>query len=515
MKGNADHESTVGEMIAENISQDGFFLARSLSHRSELDLSPEQRENLLSATASRIFQYQRDLSEGKYPASYIYDSVNVVNYSEGRLIGDRLREDKVPQLGTDIDVLLCEIFDRAMTNGTMHAHPGFMAHVPSGGLFQAAVGEFIARTLNRFVGIWAAAPGFTEIESNVIRWFCDILGYGDHAFGYMTTGGSIANFMGLRCSLEQLDEAARPLATVYVSSQGHFSIEKAAKLAGISRDRVRVISTRSDYSMDTEELAERIESDKRSGLFPACVVATAGTTNTGAIDDLRDVAIRCRTHNIWLHVDACLGGFFRLTARGKEMLEAVDMAESISVDAHKSLFLPHGTSALLVKEKARLRETFEVPGAAYNPGLTNEDELVNFCNYGPELSREARGFTAWLPIKMHGIKAFERCLDQKLDQAEYLAESLLDINGTEVVRRGSPHLPVVAFKLRGDSRAEEDRMNEMLCELICSRGNVYLATTRLPGEGLVLRACILHHQTDQGAIDQVLEDMKWSIEKIR
>ncbi|MGH8348685.1 MAG: pyridoxal phosphate-dependent decarboxylase family protein, partial [Pseudomonas sp.] len=313
----------------------------------------------------------------------------------------------------------------------------------------------------------------------------------------------------------QLDEAARPLATIYVSSQGHFSIEKAAKLAGISRDRIRVISTHSDYSLNTAELSERIESDKRSGLSPVCVVATAGTTTTGAIDNLENIATYCGARNIWLHVDACLGGFFRLTARGKEMLNGIEEAGSIAVDAHKSLFLPHGTSALLVKEKARLRDAFEVPGAAYNPGLTNEDELVDFCNYGPELSREMRGFTAWLPIKMHGIKAFEQCLDQKLDQADHLAESLLDINGMEIVRRSSPHLPVVAFKLRGDSRAAEDRMNEILCELICSRGNVYLATTKLPQEGLVLRACILHHQTDIGTVDQLIDDTKWSIERMK
>lgn len=514
MRLHAENQGTGDKMVAASTASDGLFLASSMPHRPDLNLSLAEQENLLFAITSRIFQYQRDLSEGKYPASYLHDSINIQKYSEGRRIGAQLREAEVPQIGTNLDALLSEIFDRAITNGTMHAHPGFMAHVPSGGLFQAVAGEFIARTLNRFIGVWVAAPGFTEIESNVIRWFCNILGYGDHAFGYMTTGGSIANFMALRCALEQLDEAARPLATIYVSSQGHFSIEKAAKLAGISRDRVRVIGTRSDHSMDTEELVERIESDKRSGLFPACVVATAGTTNTGAIDGLGSIADRCRKQNIWLHVDACFGGFFRLTARGKEILEGIEVADSISVDAHKSLFLPHGTSALLVKEKARLRDAFEIPGASYIPGLTDGDDLTDFCNYGPELSREVRGLTAWLPIKMHGIKAFERCLDEKLDQAEYLAESLLDINGMEVVRRGSPHLPVVAFKLRGDNRAEEDRMNEILCERICSRGNVYLATTRLPQEGLVLRACILHHQTDKGNIDQVLEDTKWSIDRM-
>lgn len=502
-------------MSPPHITKDGTSLTHSIPCRSDLDLSPVHLNNLLTAVTSRILKYHHELAEGRYPASYLHDSINVLNYSEGRRIGVQLREDEVPQLGTNIDHLLSEIFDRVMTNGTMHPHPGFLAHVPSGGLFQAVVGEFIARTLNRFVGVWAAAPGFTEIESNVIRWFCNILGYGDRAFGYLTTGGSIANFMGLRCALEKLDETARPLATIYVSSQGHFSIEKAAKLAGISRDRIRVIGTCPRYSIDILELIECIEVDKRSGLAPACVVATAGTTNTGAIDNLVTVASCCQAQNIWLHVDACLGGFFKLTSRGKEMLEGIEAAESIAVDAHKSLFLPHGTSALLVKDRARLRDAFEVPGAAYMPGLTNEDALVDFCNYGPELSREVRGLTAWLPIKMHGIKAFERRLDQKLDQADYLVEGLLDIKGTEVVRRGSLHLPVVGFKLRADNRAEEDRINEVLCELICSRGHVYLATTRLPQEGLVLRACILHHQTDENTIDQLLEDMKWSIESMR
>lgn len=515
MRLNTEREDTTNKMDDNHTISGSSFSVNSMLLGPDLNLSLTQQEDLLSAAVSRIFKYQHDLSEGKYPASYIHDSINVLDYTEGRRISAQLREDKAPQLGTNIDVLLDEIFNRAMTNGTMHPHPGFMAHVPSGGLFQAVIGEFIARTLNRFIGVWAAAPGFTEIESNVIRWFCDILGYGDRAFGYLTTGGSIANFMALRCALEQLNESERPLATVYVSSQGHFSIEKAAKLAGISKDRVRVIGTRSDHSLDTDELLQSIESDRRSGLSPACVVATAGTTNTGAIDDLNTVSSHCRKNKIWLHADACFGGFFRLTTRGKELLADIEAADSIAVDAHKSLFLPHGTSALLVKEKVHLREAFEVPGAAYLPGLTNEDNLVDFCNYGPELSREVRGLTAWLPIKMHGIKAFEQCLDQKLDQADYLAACLLHINGTEVIKRGSPHLPVVAFKLRADNSAEEERINEMLCELVCLRGNVYLTTTRLPQEGIVLRACILHHQTDEKTIDQLVEDIKWSIESMK
>lgn len=151
------------------------------------------------------------------------------------------------------------------------------------------------------------------------------------------------------------------------------------------------------------------------------------------------------------------------------------------------------------------------PAFAYLPGRADEDDFVDLCNYGPELSREVRGLTAWLPIKMHGIDAFTRCLDDKLDQADRLAEGLRQVDGMAVVPRRSPHLPVVAFQLRSGDEAR----NQRLCELVCSRGNAYLATTRLPTEGLVLRACILHHQTSQATIDQLLDDVNWAVATLR
>jgi glutamate/tyrosine decarboxylase-like PLP-dependent enzyme/2-polyprenyl-6-methoxyphenol hydroxylase-like FAD-dependent oxidoreductase len=481
---------------------------------SSLDLNPSQAHSLLTAVSSHLRRYHENLAKGQYPASYLNDLTNASDYSAGRSVARRLREDQVPQFGTDIDVLLDQIFDTVITNGMVHPHPGLMSHIPSGGLFQAAVGDFIARALNRFAGVWAATPGFTQIESNVIRWFCTMLGYGDQAFGYLTTGGSIANFMALRCALQQCGDATPHRARVYVSSQGHFSVAKAARMAGLSQDQIRVVGTRRDYSMNLEHLRMQVEQDKHECHSPTCVVATAGTTNTGAIDDLAEIAAYCRDQNIWLHTDACFGGFFRLTDRGKAMLRGIEAADSISIDAHKSLFLPHGTSALLVKEKSQLRNAFEVPGAAYIPELSNEDEHIDFCNYGPELTREVRGLTAWLPIKLHGIKEFERCLDHKLDLADYLAENLHHTDRIEPVRRGSPHLPTVAFKLCSDDSVKEDHLNERLCKLICSRGNVYVATTRLPREGLVVRVCILHHQTGQMIVDQLLDDIQWAIKTI-
>jgi glutamate/tyrosine decarboxylase-like PLP-dependent enzyme/2-polyprenyl-6-methoxyphenol hydroxylase-like FAD-dependent oxidoreductase len=479
-----------------------------------LALTPAATERLLTTVVSRVVDYQAGLESGRYPASYLHDSVNVARYRDGVRASERLREPDVPRDGTDLQALLDEIFDEAVTNGTVHPHPGFLAHVPSGGLVQSAVGDLLAHILNRFVGVWGASPGFSQIEANVIRWFCTILGYGDSGFGYLTTGGSIANFMAMRCALERLDPRTRTTAAVYVSEQGHFSVAKAARLAGIPADQVRHVATLPDHTMDVAALLDAIEADRRRGLTPACVVATAGTTNTGAVDDLERLAGVCRAERIWLHVDACFGGFFRLTGRGRRLLSGIEAGDSIAVDAHKSLFLPHGHSALLVRDREDLRAAFEVPGAPYMAGFTDRPDLVDMCNYGPELSREVRGLAAWLPIKLHGIDAFRRCLDDRMDLADGLADRLAEFDGIEVAPRGRPHLPVVGFKLRAVDRTAEDDLNLRLCELMSSRGNIYLATTRLPHHGVVLRACVLHHRTDLAVVDQLIEDLTWSIRNL-
>lgn len=477
---------------------------------SDLELAREQMKELLEAVTDRILDYQDKLANGDYPASYLRDA-EPAEYAEGRQASEQLREDEVPRAGDDLDVLLTEIFDQVITNGMVHPHPGSISHVPSGGLFQAAVGEFVARVLNRFVGVWAATPGFTQIESNVIRWFCSILGYGPGSFGYLTTGGSIANFMGVRCALENTGNANDPFATIYVSDQGHFSVEKAARLAGVPTSRVRLIGTRPDYTMDVSQLRERVESDRVQGLSPTLVVATAGTTNTGAVDDLREIGDFCRQRGIWLHADACFGGFFRLTDRGRKLLTGIEDADSISVDAHKSLFLPHGTSALLVKDRQHLRTAFEVPGARYIPELSEDGEYVDFANYGPELTREVRGLTAWLPIKMHGIDAFTDTLDQKLELADLLEARLAEFDELELVPRSTGHLPVVAFQARGATSDESAHRTEQLCKLICTYANVYVATTTLPQEGLTIRVCVMHHQTGRFIVDQLLADIRRSL----
>ncbi|MGW5049904.1 aminotransferase class V-fold PLP-dependent enzyme [Actinokineospora sp. NPDC004072] len=460
-----------------------------------LDIGPAQQRSLLDAVAARLADYHEALAKRNFPASY------PPRPTAG--------PSPLPRHGVDLDTLLDELFDAAMPQGMMHAHPGFLAHVPSGGLFQGAVGEFLARSLNRFAGAWAAAPGFARIETDVIDWFCRIMGYGPGSFGYLTTGGSIANFMALRCALERLPERERHRARVYVSDQGHFSVAKAARLAGLPADRVVVVPTGPDYRMDVAALRAAVAADVRDGIPPGCVVATAGTTNTGAVDDIEQLAAVAAEFGVWLHVDACFGGFFRLTRRGRELLAGTGQADSIAVDAHKSLFLPHGSSALLVRDKASLRAAFAIPGAAYIPELSSDEDTADFMNYGPEVTREFRGLTAWLPLRLHGAGAFERGLDHKLDLADELATRLAAVPGLAVVGRGRPHLPTVAFRAH-----DSDAATAALCERVCERGNVYVATSVLPREGAVVRACLTHHLTDEMVVDQFIEDVQVALPRL-
>jgi glutamate/tyrosine decarboxylase-like PLP-dependent enzyme len=474
----------------------------------ELELDVQQATELIGATVSRILEYRTRVASGSYPASYVHDSVNVREYADGLKVAAELREDAPPEHGSEVATLLATIFERAFPNGTIHPHPGFMAHVPSGGLLQAAVGDFIARALNRFPGVWVAAPGLIQLERNVIRWFCTLLGYGTEAFGYLTTSGSLANLMGLCCAFRRRHEKPKSRPILYISDQAHFSVIRAARLIGIEPSRIRVVKAQPDCTMDLQSLARQIRADQGSRSL-TCVVATAGTTSTGAIDHLDELATLCAAQSAWLHVDACLGGFFRLTTRGKTALHGIERASSIAVDAHKSLFLPHGSSALLVRDRAALSETFAVPETGYLPGSTGEPELADFCGLGPELTREVRGLTVWLPIKLHGVEAFRRSLDGCLDLALYLAKELERIPGIEVVRKHAIQLPIVLFRPRPDLHGgAADAAAQRLCAEICARGRAYITTTVIPDVGVVLRACILNHMTDRNTVERLVEDVR-------
>ena len=322
--------------------------------------------------------------------------------------------------------------------------------------------------MNRYVGVWLAAPGLVQLELNVVRWFCEIVGYGAGSGGILTSGGSLSNLTAVvTARREQLPEDFRH-GTIYTSDQTHHSIRKSAVLAGFPESSVREIPTNDRQEIRLDALGDRIAVDRAAGLQPFCVVGSAGTTNTGAVDDLDALADLAEREGLWLHIDGAYGGFFALTERGREAMHGLERADSITLDPHKGLFLPYGNGCLLVRDEEALRRA-HATFADYMPSMQHDPDFVDFCDLSPELSRDFRGLRAWLPIRLFGIDAFTESLDEKLDLVLWAAEELRKVPGIEIVCE--PRLSLVAFRLTvpGVEGEELDELNRELLRRINGR----------------------------------------------
>jgi aromatic-L-amino-acid decarboxylase len=337
----------------------------------------------------------------------------------------------------------------------------------------------------------------------VLRWLCDEFGLPADAGGIFTTGGSMANLSAIvtarhaRLPEDFLD------GRIYVSDQAHASVGKAAKIAGFPERAVAKVPTDADLRIDPDALTEAIDRDRAKGLRPFCVVASAGTTNTGAVDPLRELADLCEREELWLHVDAAYGGFFQLTDRGRARLRGIDRADSITLDPHKGMFLPYGTGSLLVRDAALLRDAHSSGGAAYLQDLVSGGEVLpSFAEYSPELSREFRGLRVWLPLQLHGVAAFRDELDEKLDLAEHAYAELGEDPNLDVPWR--PDLSIVAFRPAHSRETADSEAGPALLERINASRRVFLSSTMIE-DRFTLRLAILSFRSHADRVDEAIE----------
>ncbi len=389
-----------------------------------LEPSPDEMRAMLAEASRLVLEHIAALPE--QPASYDTDG-----RAEARALVERL-----PEQATDFASLMRVIFEEAIPTSFNTAGPGYLAYIPGGGVFPAAVADLIANGINRYVGVWVAAPALVQLELNVVRWLCEILGYGPGSGGILTSGGSLANFTAIvTARRERLPEAFWS-GTIYTSDQTHHSVRKAAVLAGFPEANVREIPTNDAFEIRVDALGRRITEDRTAGLEPFLIVGSAGTTNTGAVDPLAELADLAELEGLWLHVDGAYGAPFMLTERGREAMAGISRADSVTLDPHKGLFLPYGTGALLVRDETSLRRA-HATFADYMPVMQHDSDFVDFCDVSPELSRDFRGLRAWLPIKLFGIDAFRAALDEKMDLARWAAERLREIPDMEIVARAA------------------------------------------------------------------------------
>jgi aromatic-L-amino-acid/L-tryptophan decarboxylase len=417
---------------------------------------------------------------------------------------DGFRE-RVPEHGRPLEQVLARLRP-ALAKSYNTAGPGYLAYIPGGGVYAAALGALIASATNRYIGVTAPAPALAQIEQSVTEWLCTLMGLPEGAQGLLTSGGSLSNFSAIVTARQaKLGDEAEG-GTIYCSTETHYCVPKAARLAGFPRAALRALPVDERFRLRADALVAALREDRARGLRPFLLVANAGTTNTGAIDPLPELREIADANGLWLHADAAYGGFFRLAPGGERLLRGLEDCDSITLDPHKGLFMPYGIGALLVRDARALAQAHR-DSADYVQDVAHEGSL-GFADLSPELSRDFRGLRVWLPLQLHGLAAFREQLGEKLALARRAFEQLAGDPLFELV--DEPQLSVVAFRLRAPD-GEADRLSAELLRRVNERRRVFLSSTRIHGR-YALRICVLsfrtHEDRVQDAVDALREEAK-------
>ena len=385
--------------------------------------------------------------------------------------------------------------------------PRFMAYIPGGGVPYSAFGDLLAATSNKYSGFASASPGAVRIENACVAWLASVIGYPKEAAGTLTSGGSIANLTAVVAAREARDPEGG--GAIYVTRFAHYCIDKALHIAGRGRSPRRVVATDEYYRMSPEALELALEEDRRNGIHPWIVIASAGTVDTGAIDPLPEIAELCRRYGAWLHVDGAYGGLFALCDQGRELLRGIEQADSVALDPHKTLFLPYGTGAALVRDGRLLQEAFSASGEYIRP-LGESEVGPSPADLSPELTRHFRALRFWLPLQIAGIAAFRAAQAEKLALARYFHARLSELDGWDP--GPPPDLSVVAFRYLPKT-ADVDEFNERLMRHIQQEGRVMMSGTRIDG-AYFLRCAILCFRTHLEHLDDALDAVVRGVEAL-
>ncbi|MFL6735895.1 MAG: pyridoxal phosphate-dependent decarboxylase family protein [Sphingomonas sp.] len=386
--------------------------------------------------------------------------------------------------------------------------PRFMAYIPGGGLPYSALGDLLAATSNKYSGFASASPGAVRIENACAAWLASVIGYPAEAAGTLTSGGSVANLTAVVTAREARD--AEGGGAIYVTRFAHYCIDKALHIAGRGRSPRRLVGTDEHYRMSVPALEQALEEDRRNGVRPWMVIASAGTVDTGAIDPLPEIAELCRRYGAWFHVDGAYGGLFALCDEGRALLSGIELADSVALDPHKTLFLPYGTGAALVRDGRLLQEAFSASGEYIRP-LGQSEVGPSPADLSPELTRHFRALRLWLPLQMAGVAAFRAAQAEKLALARYFHARLSQIAGFDA--GSEPQLSVVAFRYLPQA-GDVDAFNESLMRHIQQEGRVMMSGTRIDGS-YRLRCAILSFRTHLEHVDDALEAVLRGVEALR
>jgi len=432
----------------------------------------------------------------------------VYRHMFSRRIRDRL-DAALPTKGTDFDGLLRVFREDIIPFSRQNAHPRMFGYVQSPGTPIAAFADLLASTLNANLTVWRSAPAPVEVERLTIDWIRQILGFNAGAGGLFVSGGSMANLAALAAARQTKDCLSGRLR-IYASSETHFSIVKAAALLGIGRENVCHIAVDERFRIRMDDLVVKITADLEAGCVPLCVVANAGTVNTGAVDPLAEIREIANRFQLWMHVDGSYGALAILAKSARELFAGIERADSVALDPHKWLYLPVDVGCVIYRDPEIVHAAF-AHEAEYTRIIGQEaDEAFAFWDYGPELSRRFRALKVWMLLKGVGVDALSEAIENNLACARHL-ESM--VRASDDFEMAAPvELSIFCFRhmpaqLRNESPKTIDAFNERLLVALQRDGSSYLSNATLGGR-FALRGCVLNYRTTLRDIEILLDDLR-------
>jgi glutamate/tyrosine decarboxylase-like PLP-dependent enzyme len=449
---------------------------------------------------------------------------------------DLLREPP-PEAGIDFTDLLGEFHAKVVQYSYRPNHPRFLAFIPSAPTFVSILGDCLASSANLFAGVWKEAAGPAQVEIVVLDWFKEWLGYPPEAAGLFTSGGSEANLTALVVARESISHADRPRLVLYASEQRHWSIDRAAKIIGLAPEQIRPLACDTDYRLQMDALSAAVAEDEWAGRIPWVVIANAGTTNTGSVDPLGELADfcvpfgarapsegvgaspslgarapKCTQRKLWLHVDAAYGWPMALTGEGRGLLKGIARADSITLDPHKWFAQPFEAGCLLVRRGELLQQTFMMRPEYMQDVVPRHDE-INFCDQGIALTRRFRALKIWFSLKLLGVSWFRRLMEHDCALAEYAQALLAQTGRFEITSKRK--LSIICFRYVPRRALPLDALQQAIADELARSGQAFLSTTRLDGR-TTLRFCFTNWRTtaqDVEAIVAILAEIGARLEK--
>ena len=415
---------------------------------------------------------------------------------------ENIRSWPIREEGHAFDEALRIVVSTVFDNGLNPASGGHLGYIPGGGLYASALADYLAAVSNTYTGIHYASPGAVQMENMMLEWLRDLVGYPATTAGHLASGGSIASLSAIVTARDALGIRSDRIreSVIYGSAHMHHCLRKAIRIAGLAEAIRRDIPLDADYRIEVAALREQLVHDRASGLRSFLIIGSAGTTDTGAIDPLDELADLAAKHEAWFHVDAAYGGFFLLVDETRARFKGIERSDSVVVDPHKALFLPYGTGGLLVRDGQKLFDSHHYTANYMQDALHSVDELSP-ADLSPELTRHFRALRMWLPLMLHGTAPFRAALREKLLLTRYFRERMREMPA--FLLGPEPALSVTIYRLDTRDPADADAANHQLAEAIRNDGRLFVSTSVIDGR-VFLRLAIVSVRTHRHHVDLLL-----------